>query len=177
MMNLNSGKRQSTSWRWRNDLRSERNLCNCVRKPEKKNSGLEFLNFCQASLRNYINCVHCGDHFFIFISFPQIICDLFHISLTKYFLPSAKSQTLPNLILVPYTYNVYQIRSNVFAQSMIFSIRESHKKCWSGTILSFKNAAPSSRRSCTTFLDLHVIFKVIHSSWHKKNYTIHNVCP
>ena len=26
-------------WRWRNDRRSERNLCNCVKKPEKKNSG------------------------------------------------------------------------------------------------------------------------------------------
>ena len=22
-------------WRWRNDLRSERNLCNCVKKPKK----------------------------------------------------------------------------------------------------------------------------------------------
>ena len=43
-------------WRsWRNDHRSERNLCNCV---------------------------HYDDHFFIFISFPQFICDLFHISLT-----------------------------------------------------------------------------------------------
>ena len=29
------------------------------------------------------NCVHCDDHFFIFISFPQFIYDLFHISLTK----------------------------------------------------------------------------------------------
>ena len=38
--------------------------------------------FCQASLRNCINCVHCDDHFFIFISFPQFIYDLFHISLT-----------------------------------------------------------------------------------------------
>ena len=27
-------------WRWRNDLRSERNLCNCVNKPKKK-SGLQ----------------------------------------------------------------------------------------------------------------------------------------
>ena len=26
-------------WKWRNDRRSERNLCNCVKKPEK-NSGL-----------------------------------------------------------------------------------------------------------------------------------------
>ena len=23
-------------WKWRNDRRSERNLCNCVKKPEKK---------------------------------------------------------------------------------------------------------------------------------------------
>ena len=28
--------RQSRQWRWRNDRRSERNLCNCVKKPEKK---------------------------------------------------------------------------------------------------------------------------------------------
>ena len=35
-----------------------------------------------ASLRNCIDCVHCDDHFFIFISFPQFIYDLFHISLT-----------------------------------------------------------------------------------------------
>ena len=27
-------------WKWRNDCRSERNLCNCVKKPEK-NSGLQ----------------------------------------------------------------------------------------------------------------------------------------
>ena len=40
-------------------------------------------SFFQASLRNCINCVHCDDHFFIFISFPQFIYDLFHISLTK----------------------------------------------------------------------------------------------
>ena len=38
--------------------------------------------FFQASLLNCINCVHCDDHFFIFISFPQFIYDLFHISLT-----------------------------------------------------------------------------------------------
>ena len=30
-----------TSWKWRNDRRSERKLCNCVKKPEKKNSGLQ----------------------------------------------------------------------------------------------------------------------------------------
>ena len=42
-------------WKWRNDRRSERNLCNYVKKPEK-NSGsnpFEVLNFFQASLRNY----------------------------------------------------------------------------------------------------------------------------
>ena len=33
--------------------------------------------FIQASLRNCINCVHCNDHFFIFISFPQFIYDYF----------------------------------------------------------------------------------------------------
>ena len=43
---------------------------------------VEVLDFFQASLRNCINCVHCDDHFFIFISFPQFIYDLFHISLT-----------------------------------------------------------------------------------------------
>ena len=37
----------------------------------------------QASLRSGINCVHCDNHFFIFISFPQFIYDLFQISLTK----------------------------------------------------------------------------------------------
>ena len=39
-------------------------------------------SFFQASLRNCIYCVHCDDHFFIFISFPQFIYDLFYISLT-----------------------------------------------------------------------------------------------
>ena len=43
---------------------------------------VEVLNFFQASLRNCTNCVHCDDHFFIFISFPLFIYDLFHISLT-----------------------------------------------------------------------------------------------
>ena len=28
-------------WKWRNDRHSELNLCNCVKKPEKKNSGLQ----------------------------------------------------------------------------------------------------------------------------------------
>ena len=37
----------------------------------------------QTSSRNFINCVHCEDRFFIFISFPLFIYDLFHISLTK----------------------------------------------------------------------------------------------
>ena len=46
----------------------------------KKNSRLNF--FFQAYLHSCINCVHCDDHFFIFISFPQFIYDLFHISLS-----------------------------------------------------------------------------------------------
>ena len=56
---------------------------------------VEVLNFFQASLRNCINCVHCDDHFFIFISFPQFIYDLFYISLTlkffyaRYFWPTS----------------------------------------------------------------------------------------
>ena len=37
----------------------------------------------QASLCSGINCVHCDNHFFIFISFPQFIYDLFQILLTK----------------------------------------------------------------------------------------------
>ena len=44
---------------------------------------VEVLNFFQASLRNCINCVHGNDHFFIFISFPQFIYDLFRISFTN----------------------------------------------------------------------------------------------
>ena len=35
---------------------------------------VEVLNSFQASLRN---CIHCDDHFFIFISFLQFIYDLF----------------------------------------------------------------------------------------------------
>ena len=50
---------------------------------------VEVLNFFQASLRNCINCVHCDDHFFIFMSFPQFIYDLFHISLTVSFIFAA----------------------------------------------------------------------------------------
>ena len=44
-------------------------------------NSVEVLNFFQASLHNCINCVHCDD-FFIFISFPQFLYDLLHISLT-----------------------------------------------------------------------------------------------
>ena len=43
---------------------------------------VKVLNFFHDSLRNCINCVHCDDHFFFLISFPQFIYDLFHISLT-----------------------------------------------------------------------------------------------
>ena len=44
------------------------------------NKSYIIINFFQASLR--INCVHCDDHFFILISFPQFLYDLFHMSLT-----------------------------------------------------------------------------------------------
>ena len=44
---------------------------------------VEVLNF-SGFLRSCINYVHCDDHFFILISFPQFICDLFHISLTLF---------------------------------------------------------------------------------------------
>ena len=44
---------------------------------------LKSWRFFRLLLRNCINCIHCDDHFFIFISFPQFIYDLFHISLAK----------------------------------------------------------------------------------------------
>ena len=47
---------------------------------------VEVLNFIRASLCNCINCVHCDDHSFIFVSFPQFIYDLFHKSLTNSFI-------------------------------------------------------------------------------------------
>ena len=80
-------------WKWRNDRRSEHNLCNCVKKPEKKKFSREF--FFQASLRNCINCVHCDDHFFIFMSFLQFIYDIFHISLTHFFHGNIWTHNLP----------------------------------------------------------------------------------
>ena len=94
-------------WKWRNDHRNERNLCNLRKEAWKKfrtstgfepvepnwrapnvsafiaqlvrashrhrevtgSNPVEVLNFFfQASLRNCINCVHCNDHFFIFIA-------------------------------------------------------------------------------------------------------------
>ena len=52
--------------------------------------------FFQASLRNCINCVHCDDHFFIFISFPQFIYGLYHISL-RWLDTVFQDQYLPSL--------------------------------------------------------------------------------
>ena len=66
---------------------------------------VEVLNFFQASLRNCINSVHCDDHFFIFISFPQFIYDLFHISLTTTVFRLAKQQ-LDTFIRLLHDYNV-----------------------------------------------------------------------
>ena len=74
-------------WKCGNEMKMKKWLSqwtqfiNCVKKPEK-NSGLQTFFF-QASLRNCINCIHCNNHFFIFISFPQFMYDLFHISLKK----------------------------------------------------------------------------------------------
>ena len=50
-----------------NDRRSERNLCNCVKKPEK----IQDFN---------IDCVHCDDHFlrFRFISAVHMIYFIYH---------------------------------------------------------------------------------------------------
>ena len=56
----------------------KRNLCNCVKKTGK-NSGLQRRSN-PVEVLNFFS--HCDDHFFIFISFPQFIYDLFHISLT-----------------------------------------------------------------------------------------------
>ena len=67
------------------------------RYPEVTGSNpVEVLNFFQASSSNCINCVHCDDHFFIFISFPQFIYDLFHISLT-----------ILNFLIMVYLISVY----------------------------------------------------------------------
>ena len=40
-------------------------------------STTQLFNFFQASLRNCINYIHCDDHFFISVSFPQFIYNLF----------------------------------------------------------------------------------------------------
>ena len=58
-------------------------------------NSVEVLNFFPASLRNCINCVHCYDHFFIFVSFPQFIYDLFHISLTRTCITFESTSMLP----------------------------------------------------------------------------------
>ena len=57
-----------------------------IETPAVEKSGVNKISwvlnfFFQASLCNCINCVHCDDHFFIFVSFPQFIYDLFHVSL------------------------------------------------------------------------------------------------
>ena len=65
------------AWKWRNDRRSERNLCNYVKKPKKNSELQRGLNPWPLDYRIAIT-----DYFIIFISFPQFIYDLFHISLT-----------------------------------------------------------------------------------------------
>ena len=55
---------------WSSQLYNERNLSNCVEKPEKKNPLKSWLF--QASLRNCLNCVHnCDDHGLL--TFPVLI--------------------------------------------------------------------------------------------------------
>ena len=67
-------------WKWRNDRHSERNLCNRVKKPEFP----EFFS-------GFINCVHCDDHFFIFIFLPskQLENRRFRFKLNFFFLGEA----------------------------------------------------------------------------------------
>ena len=68
--------------------------------------------FSQASLRNCINCVHCDNHFFIFISFPQFIYDLFHMSLTLKPLMLGASQLSVHMFLWKrLMWQTYQIES------------------------------------------------------------------
>ena len=61
-------------------------------------SATQLFNFFQASLRNWINCIRCDNHFFISISFPQFIYDLFHISLTLFF--STAFQCWKNVVTI-----------------------------------------------------------------------------
>ena len=50
---------------------------------------------------NCINCVHCDDHFFIFISFPQFRYDLLHVSLLLLTLISFTGTYDPTIYLLP----------------------------------------------------------------------------
>ena len=73
---------------------------------------VEVLNFSQASLHNCINCVHCDNHFFIFISFPQFIYDLFHISLALKPLMLGASHLCVHMFLWKrWMWQMYQIKS------------------------------------------------------------------
>ena len=82
-------------WKWRNDRRSERNLCKLRGHGFKPRWSPEFFFFFRLLYAICINCVHCDDHFFMFISFPQFIYDLFHISLTVMWkLLSSKNGTI-----------------------------------------------------------------------------------
>ena len=56
-------------WKWRNDRRSERNLCNCVKKPEKKNQDFRTLK-CAGSWWNNLapwKLSYSSFFFFIFL--------------------------------------------------------------------------------------------------------------
>ena len=53
-------------WRWRNDCRSERNLCNCVKKPEKKKKFQDF----NVTLKSWIFFQVCIEFSWVFRGLP-----------------------------------------------------------------------------------------------------------
>ena len=59
-------------WKWRNDRRSERNLCNCVKKPEKKNqdfNGVWRASIAHIKILHVRLCARFGRQVHSFISF------------------------------------------------------------------------------------------------------------
>ena len=86
--------------KWRNGRRSERNLCNCIKKP-KKNSRLQRgLNPWprDTAAMLYQLSYEATDVGWEQASFPQFIYDLFHISLT---LISCTGTYEPTIDLLP----------------------------------------------------------------------------
>ena len=85
---INHKRTAEMKWKWRNDQKKKKNQdfngvwTRDLAIPISYEATDFFFFFFQASLRSCINYVHCDEHFFIFISFPQFIYNLFHISLT-----------------------------------------------------------------------------------------------